>query len=536
MGRALTSVTARCLRAAGGLLIMSILRNFFRCRVLAAATTLLGVVGIFSTPALAQTTFSNCAALDGYVFERGHLTATAAVKNTITDLDDDDFITIDMRASAGAGGTISAVVNISGSTIFSETFVYGGGGIALGTDVSRSVTYDPPNSGTNIAFNFDTDPFTTAEGIVTFTVTCVSGADTPTDISASRATTIERVRRLLEERPDRARFVRKRLKALWGSDETNDVALANALTRSSNRAPVQVAAATPSRPLVGMAARDSTLAAYAYSDAGASDECRMDDDGLPSLSCVDVWTEAHFTRFKDDGDRDGNFTVVYVGADMHLTPWAIVGLLGQMDWMVDDIDTAGTSARSIGWMTGPYASMRLTPEIFLDFRAAWGRSETDLKTLGANSNFSTTRWLATAQITGNFQYGDTRVSPELSVEYIKEIADDFTLPSGSTIDVGTISIGRVRFGPEIARLIPLSDGLAIEPRIAVRGIWDFNEADVVTLNNVQYNTGKLRGLVEAGAIIHGIEGLNISVSGKYEGLGLEDFEAYGGMLWINVPI
>jgi hypothetical protein len=78
--------------------------------------------------------------------------------------------------------------------------------------------------------------------------------------------------------------------------------------------------------------------------------------------------------------------------------------------------------------------------------------------------------------------------------------------------------------------------MVLEPRVAFRGIWDFEPADTITIGNASYGDGRLRGVVEGGAILHGLDGLNLSVSGKYEGIGLNGFHAYGGSLWVNVPL
>lgn len=509
------------------------------------AAALAGAAAALAAPARAQSALGSCADLDGFYFERDSLSVITSQALTIGTLNDDDAISLEIAANSGAAGLVSSVVTIGGATVFSETFTFtlpGGGGFPLGPPQLRSAAYDPPSDATNVALTIDTAPFTSPEGSIEVTIRCTPGpsasAAAATTTAASTTFATERVRRLLEERPDRARFVRKQLKALWGGGsngaDTDDVALADRLTETRNRRrPVRVAEAPANRMLVGMAARDATLSAYAYDDSSDEAGC---DEGRMTLRCLDVWTEAHYTRFNDEEDRDGDFTVVYVGADMHLTPWVVAGLLGQMDWMSDDMPVASTRIRSTGWMVGPYASMRLTPDLYFDIRAAWGRSDTDVTALGAAGSYATARWLATAQLTGNFHTGDIRVTPEVSVEYIEEKLDGITGRPGLATPEQTVRLGRVRAGPEMATLVALGDGMVLEPRVAFRGIWDFEPADTITIGNASYGDGRLRGVVEGGAILHGLDGLNLSVSGKYEGIGLNGFHAYGGSLWVNVPL
>ena len=58
----------------------------------------------------------------------------------------------------------------------------------------------------------------------------------------------------------------------------------------------------------------------------------------------------------------------------------------------------------------------------------------------------------------------------------------------------------------------------------------------MTLGNVRYGEDDFRAVVEAGTILKTESGINFAISGKYEGLGISGFDAYGGYLWINVPI
>lgn len=528
----------------------------FAVRLMLAAA-LIGTMSIVgSTPARANTTFANCSDLNGHVFFRDHSSTIISENNTIAQLNDGDAISIAIRFTSGAVGQITGAVAIDGATLFTETVAWGVGPglLILGTEVNRTVSYDPPSDGTNVPLVFTTLPFTSLEGFVTFTVTCVTGAASSAVPAATATKTfaVERARRLLEERPDRPRYLRKRLQALWGGTDAGTIEQADALTAANSRArnsaarraavpprqseqrSVQVASVGNAGPLVGMAARDNTLKAYGYGAADVAKECDAERPSGPRLSCINIWTEGHYTRFKDRGDRDGHFAVVYAGADIHLTPWVIAGLMGQVDWMVDDIGTIGTRTEGVGWMVGPYASMRLTPQLFFDVRAAWGLSDTDVNAAGITGNVATERWLATAQLSGNFHVGNYRVTPEASVEYIQDKLDAYTVSSGATVASQTVSIGRFRAGPEIARQFELDSGLIIEPRAALAGVWDFDPADTATLGNVTYGDERFRGVAEAGVIIQGTNGMNIAISGKYEGIGISGFDAYGAYVWVNV--
>ena len=59
----------------------------------------------------------------------------------------------------------------------------------------------------------------------------------------------------------------------------------------------------------------------------------------------------------------------------------IVGALVQFDWAKDDSGVLASKVDGNGWMIGPYLSARIHENIYLDLRAAWGRSSND-STLG----------------------------------------------------------------------------------------------------------------------------------------------------------
>ncbi len=504
---------------------MDVIRIFLRRAGVRMAGALAALAGLMAAPAAAQVTYADCEAFNGHVFLKETTDAFTEQTVTVSTILDGDAITIDIRALSGALGDYSAVIDVGGTEIFNETFS------GVGT-YDRSVTYDPPADATSVAFLFDTLPFTTPEGLVRFTVSCSPGTPSSSSSSSSPSPTViaatstnfvaERVRRILDEEPDRPRYVRKRLKALWGGGKQDNVKTADA-----RGDPV----------LVGMAAREASLRAYAYanSNGGVTDGCGEDETGDPEIGCLDLWSEGHYLRFSGDGDREGRFAVGYVGGDVHINPSMIIGVLAQFDWMEDEVGSVSSKTKGVGWMVGPYASARLTPNLFVDARAAWGRSDTDINTLGEVSNFQTDRWLASMQVTGNFQMGDFRVSPEVSVQYIRETQDAFML-ANTTVPEHTISIGRVRFGPEIAQLFVLENGMVIEPHASLRGAWDFEPAETVSLGAINYNDEVLRGIVEGGFIVHGGNGVNMRVTGKYDGIGVNNFQAYGGTLWVNVPL
>ena len=323
-------------------------------------------------------------------------------------------------------------------------------------------------------------------------------------------------------------MVRKRLDALWGDGTQSTVsAFANGeksrfwMSQSGGSAHVSL------RTLTSVNAVDFPT---------GSEPLIPEAPPAPShFGCWDFWVEGHYVDFRDAGDRKGDFAVGYIGIDCQVHPSIIAGVLGQVDWMDDRIGNVASDTNGVGWMVGPYATARLTPNLYLDVRGAWGQSDNDVNVAGVTGSFDTTRWLVSSQLTGNLQFGDVRVSPDISLAYIEERQESYVDSAGVSVAAQTVSLGRLRFGPEISRRYALESGVLLEPHIAIHGLWDFDGTDV-TIAGIDYGIEGFRGIAEIGLIVQRPDDFNIRFSAKYDGIGMSDYHAYGGQVWINIPL
>ena len=124
----------------------------------------------------------------------------------------------------------------------------------------------------------------------------------------------------------------------------------------------------------------------------------------------------------------------------------------------------------------------------------------------------------------------------MGVAFFEEKIASYVDSNGILIDGQTYSLGRLNFGPEVGYAIPLADGSTIEPMISVQGIWDFEGANAVTFNEIPSGTNELRAKVQAGVTLIAPWGYSIRGSGFIDGLGADDYEAYGGQLMVNMPL
>ena len=351
---------------------------------------------------------------------------------------------------------------------------------------------------------------------------------------------------LLSEEPDRNRFVRRFTGALWGSP-SHQTAGSNSGSKVSLTGDGSAARFAFSTGLRQMAA-----------DAHAASEAQrkvQEEQGMMALgsspgsvgsadellrSGWDFWVEGHYAHFDDDrlgAGSSGNLGVMYVGADYLLTPAILIGALIQFDWMEDQSSAAKTATKGDGWLAGPYVSAKLLDNLFFDARIAWGRSDNSVDPLGFYTDtFDTDRWLAKGNLTGNWTAGDWRFTPSLGVAYIEETQDAYTNMLGILIPGQSVSLGRVTFGPEIGYKFFAADGTIIEPHAALVGMWDFDKPDALVFADEIVGTDDFRGKVQGGVLFTMPSGYTVRATGSYDGLGSGDFDAYGGQLWVNMPL
>jgi outer membrane autotransporter protein len=260
---------------------------------------------------------------------------------------------------------------------------------------------------------------------------------------------------------------------------------------------------------------------------------------LKPVSALDVWVEAHFSQFKAD-DRgignNGNFGITYLGADYLVTSSVLVGALVQFDWMTEKSKTLLSNVQGNGVMAGPYASVRLTPNLFFDARAAWGTSDNKVDPFGLyQDKFTTSRWLAHANLTGNWQFGNYRVTPSAGLTYVEETQRSYTDTLGVLIPEQTVALGRFSVGPEIAYRYLAPSGVTYEPHVSVKGVWDFKRPDATSVDGLIVTGNTLSASVETGLLARAPSGWSFRGAVSYDGLGGNNLHAVTGKLWLNIP-
>lgn len=239
-------------------------------------------------------------------------------------------------------------------------------------------------------------------------------------------------------------------------------------------------------------------------------------------SRLDVWIEGSRSDFRF-GAREGSLTLAYVGADYTFGNTALVGIMGQYDIM--DYKAAVTQGVTggEGWMIGPYATVRLAGDIFLDVRAATGESRNQIRPFGTyEDRFNTRRNLLSASLLGEHDISSGIIlRTDASVHYLQETQNSYVDSLGSVIPGADFEFGQVSAAPRVMMSHDLSRNWIIRPYLEARGIYSFGD-DGGTLGG---ETTRLRG--EAGFDLFSLQGHRVSLSGYYDGIGVASYRATG---------
>ena len=348
-----------------------------------------------------------------------------------------------------------------------------------------------------------------------------------------------RLELLAGDEPDRNRFVRRIPGSLWGNADPlpgetsgsplsfagNDGAMSSQMSISTSLSQIAMAYAKSNgpqqAPLLGKAPAKPV-------------------EPLASTYGVDIWAEAHFNEYRANTgtlDNHGHFNIVYAGADYLLTSSILVGALVEYDLTAELTSVNNSSASGNGWMAGPYMTARLTPNVFFDARAAWGTSSNSVNPFGQyQDGFATDRWLARANLTGNWWFGGFRVTPSAEVLYVSEQQRSYTDLLGVFIPSQTVSLGRFGAGPEFGYRIVGHDGTTYEPQASIKAMWNFVKPGDTIIDGLSVNNDTFSAMAQAGLMVHLRNGYAIRLVGQYDGIGSSDFRSYGGQVWVNVPL
>ena len=263
-------------------------------------------------------------------------------------------------------------------------------------------------------------------------------------------------------------------------------------------------------------------------------------DGLTAAQRrgYDMWVQVNGSQ-ADAGDSDSSLWVGYFGGHVFVNPNFLIGALVQADWAEETNSTLGSSADGFGWMVGPYiAAKSAEHNLFFDARAAWGQSDNDLKMklAGSTGSFDTERWLVNAKLSGLIESNGWSIRPAVSIAYFEETQESYTDSLTNPIPEQTFSQGEVRFGPTFSYDVVKDNGTTIRPTFGVSGVWNFDVDNNLNSQGAVLGTGDVRARIDAGFTAITMDRWSFDISGFYDGLGVDDYDAYGGSAKVTIPL
>ena len=324
---------------------------------------------------------------------------------------------------------------------------------------------------------------------------------------------------------------------LLGSEQSGEGSSPVRLS-GSNDGPMQFSFGTSLSDVLQHAERNDANKLASMSALGFSPGSLPRSSSSPAF---DVWVQGRYADFSDERDQadlDGHIGLLSVGADYLVSDSLLIGAWGQFDDMKQRSASLQTEITGSGWLAGPYATVRLSQHLFLQGRAAWGRSNNDVSPfLTYTDEFETTRWLAATTLAGQWQFGPLQFSPSASMGYIEDKSEAYVDSLGVSIPSVKANLGQLTAGPEISYKIDIPNGVMLRPQIGIEAIWNFATNDIIEVaDGSPAGPPGLRGKVNIGLQAVTPGGISIEISGNYDGLGVEDFDAVSGTAMFRVPL
>jgi hypothetical protein len=258
---------------------------------------------------------------------------------------------------------------------------------------------------------------------------------------------------------------------------------------------------------------------------------------------LDVWVEGRVSRFEqqfeEDGSKytaDGQAGMVNLGTDVLIGPGLMVGALVTLDQYDEAYKGIGTGTGSHGVLAGPYASVRLAPDLVFDARAAWGTSEnqSDLPD-GTHLSYDTDRQFLRGKLSGNRTVLGMQFTPSVVLSVVEDRIASGPEEDAALLEQENAVMGRLGVGSTLSYRFKLEDGGYLQPTAGLSTGWTLDELDGMAFRHAEL-VNDAGAKAEAGVALGTADGVSISASGAIEGIGEDDYSAWSGRLSLTAPL
>jgi hypothetical protein len=118
----------------------------------------------------------------------------------------------------------------------------------------------------------------------------------------------------------------------------------------------------------------------------------------------DLWAQGRRARFSEPGSKHGDALTTSVGADYRWDRNLLIGGMVQVDGSHQSILAAPDASAGTAYLAGPYLAYRLSPNVMLDAKAAWGMAHDSAMAGSESLDLVSGRMLTEARLTGNWSW------------------------------------------------------------------------------------------------------------------------------------
>jgi hypothetical protein len=248
------------------------------------------------------------------------------------------------------------------------------------------------------------------------------------------------------------------------------------------------------------------------------------------------WADAKLSWLEPDSEdatpSDGLVVNLTGGVDYKLSKRIVFGLVGTYEDSDLDTDLGGffgiTTTKAQAFGGGVYAGITLTDHLVFNAMFTGAAVNTDVTDVFGPSDLDSDRIQASAGITGYWYFGQTRVTPSLSIAWSKEWQDEYVdsalfLNPDQSFETGVLSGGN-----QVGHTFALNNGMSIEPWLGYQLDWTFLNK-IETDGFATVDQGQMIDLrIQSGLNWAIAENAQLALTGEIGGLLLRDSDTYAG--------
>ncbi len=226
------------------------------------------------------------------------------------------------------------------------------------------------------------------------------------------------------------------------------------------------------------------------------------------------------------GTAEDTYILGTFGAHRRFGDNLLAGVMLELDYMEEVDGLAEISGW--GWLVGPYLVAKLPDQpLYFDARLLYGQSYNQASPLGSyTDDFTTQRWLAMVNVSGDIALGWGTLSPQLNAAWTQDRQREYVDGASNTVAAQTVSLTQIAAGAKLD--VPLG---ALALRFGADAVWS---ASGSSLGLIPAFEG-LRGRLRMGADYALPSGGALSLALSYDGLGTADYQAIGVSAALNLP-